>query len=137
MFDTLDISASALYAQRTRMNTIAGNLANAQTTRDAAGKANPYRRRFVLFAPGRPDGSPEGVHVSGVSEDNSDFVMKFDPTHPDAVKTGPGKGFVRYPNVHMMTEFVDAMEATRAYEANVAAMENTKAMIQSALRILA
>lgn len=136
MFSALDISASGLYAQRIRLNTIAGNLANAQTTRDAAGKPNPYRRRFVVFAPGRPDGSPDGVHVAGVSEDQAPFVMKYDATHPDASKTGPDKGFVRYPNVHMMTEFVDALEATRAYEANVAAMENTKAMVQSTLRIL-
>lgn len=137
MFDALDTSASGLYAQRIRLSTIAANLANSQTTRDAAGKANPYRRRFVVFAPGGADGSAEGVHVAGVSEDRSPFVMKHDPTHPDAIPTGPQKGFVRYPNVHMMNEVVDALEATRAYEANVTAMENTKAMVHSTLRILA
>ena len=136
MFDALDVSASGLYAQRIRLTTIAANLANAQTTRDSAGRPNPYRRQFVVFAPGRPDGSSDGVHVGGICEDSSEFIMKHDPGHPDAIQSGPEKGFVRYPNVHMMTEFVDALEATRAYEANVAAMENTKAMVQSTLRIL-
>ena len=137
MFDSLDISASGLSAQRIRLNTIAANMANAQTTRDASGKMNPYRRRFAVFQTGRPDGAGEGVQVAGIEEDPSALVLKYDPGHPDAIQQGPKKGFVQYPNVHMMTEFVDAMEATRAYEANIAAMENTKAMVRSTLRILA
>jgi len=136
MFDCLDISASGLYAQRIRLNTIASNLANAQTTRDASGQPNPYRRRFVVFAPGGPDGSAKGVRVAGIEEDPSLPVLKYDPSHPDALAAGPNKGFVRYPNVDMMVEFVDALEATRAYEANVAAIANTKAMVQSTLRLL-
>jgi flagellar basal-body rod protein FlgC len=134
MFDTLDISASALLAQRTRMDTIAGNLANANTTHDAAGKANPYRRRFAVFASGQPGnaGKP-GVHVESVQADPGEFRRVLDPGNPDA---GPD-GFVKYPNIDMTTEMVNAMEASRAYEANVTTMEVTKAMISSELRLIA
>jgi flagellar basal-body rod protein FlgC len=134
MFDALDIGASALEAQRTRMDTIAANVANMNTTRDAAGKANPYRRRFVVFAPGQSgDPSQPGVHVQSVAEDRSPFPMRYEPGHPDADKDG----YVRYPNVDLSIEFVNALEASRAYEANVTMMDTTKQMISASLRLLA
>jgi flagellar basal-body rod protein FlgC len=134
MFEALDMGASGLLAQRTRMDTIAGNIANMNTTHDAAGRANPYRRRFVVFAPGQAgDPSKPGVHVQSVQEDQSALVKKFEPGNPDADKDG----YVQYPNVDMSIEFVNALEASRAYEANISMMETAKGMFTSSLRLLA
>ena len=134
MFDTLDISSSALQAQRTRLDTIAANIANMNTTRDAAGKPNPYRRRFAVFAPGQPDnpGAP-GVHVQQIGLDNSGFQKRYEPNHPDAGKDG----FVLFPNIDLAVEYVNALEASRAYEANVTTMEVTKSMMNASLRLIA
>src|SRR5262245_25182263 len=126
MFDALDIGASALTAQRIRMDTIAGNVANLNTTRNAQGQPIPYRRRFVLFAPGRSeDPAAPGVRVQGIQIDRSPFRKVFDPGHPDAGKDG----YVQYPNIDLAIESVNMLEASRAYEANVTVMETTKAMI--------
>jgi flagellar basal-body rod protein FlgC len=136
MFDSLEINASALVAQRTRMDTIAGNVANMNTTRNDKGELAPYRRRFVVFAPGRAgeDGKNlAGVHVQKVDQDQSAFRKVSDPGNQDA---GPD-GYVSYPNIDLATEQVNMMEASRAYEANVTMMETTKAMIASALRLIA
>ncbi len=139
MFGSLDISTSALVAQRTRMDVIAGNIANAQTTRQVDGRPVPYKRRYVTFAPGAPaaDGSTgPGVHVASINDDRATRLV-YDPGHPDAIKSGPSAGYVAYPNVDMATEMVDAIEAARAYEANITAMDVTKNMINSSLRLLA
>jgi flagellar basal-body rod protein FlgC len=139
MFDSLDISASALLAQRTRMDTIAGNVANMNTTHNEKGEPDPYRRRFVLFAAGRrgEDGgagiTAPGVHVQKVDSDPSPFRIVHDPGNPDADKNGN----VSYPNIDLAIEQVNMMEASRAYDANVTMMDTTKAMIASALRLLA
>ena len=134
MFDALDISSSALTAQRARLDTIAGNIANMNTTRNARGEVEPYRRRFVVFAEGREgDTSRPGVHVSKVQMDPTPFRKAHEPGHPDADKDG----YVRYPNVDMAIEYVNALEASRAYEANVTAMEVSKAMINASLRLIA
>jgi flagellar basal-body rod protein FlgC len=134
MFDILDMGASGLMAQRTRMDTIAGNIANINTTHDASGKVNPYRRKFVVFAPGQADDpSKPGVHVASVEEDQSPLQSRFDPGNPDADKDG----YVLYPNVDQSIEFVNALEASRAYEANVSMMETAKSMFSSSLRLLA
>ena len=134
MFDTLDIGASALTAQRIRMDTIAGNVANMNTTRNAAGQPIPYRRRFVLFAPGTPDNvSQPGVHVERIAMDKSPFQKRFDPGHPDA----DSDGYVMYPNVDLAIEQVNMLEASRAYEANITMIETTKAMITATLRLIA
>jgi flagellar basal-body rod protein FlgC len=134
MFDILDMGASGLLAQRVRMDTIAGNIANINTTHDATGKVNPYKRRFVVFAPGEAgDPSKPGVHVQSVDEDQSPPTRKYEPGNPDADKDG----YVLYPNVDLSIEFVNALEASRAYEANVTMMETAKSMIASDLRILA
>jgi flagellar basal-body rod protein FlgC len=140
MFTNLDISTSALVAQRANLDTIAGNLANMYTTRDASGATNPFRRRVALMAPGNPAKGPGalGVHVTKVVEDTStEFRLVHDPDHPDAMKTGPNAGYVRYPNVDPSTEMVNAMVAARVYEANVTVMEITKTLAAASLRVLA
>ena len=134
MFDSLDIGASGLTAQRTRMDVIAANMANVSTTHDASGKANPYRRRFAVIAPGAAeDHSKPGVHVESIQQDMAPFSKKYEPTNQDA---GPD-GYVEYPNIDPTVEFVNAIEASRAYEANVTMMDVTKAMINASLRLIA
>jgi flagellar basal-body rod protein FlgC len=132
MFDALDISSSALQAQRTRLDAIAQNIANMNTTRNAQGQKAPYRRRFAVFMSGRQlDPSRPGVRVK-IKEDPS-VRSAYEPFHPDA----DAQGYVRYPNIDMAIEYVNALEASRAYEANVTAMEVTKSMINASLRLLA
>ena len=139
MFGSLDISTSALVAQRTNLNTIAGNIAGAHTTRDAEGRPSPYRRRVALMAPGNPAAGSDapGVHVASIVNDPSPFKMVHNPGHPDAIKNGPDAGYVRMPNVDYSVELINAMEATRVYEANVTVIEATKALASSSLRLLA
>jgi flagellar basal-body rod protein FlgC len=134
MFDVLDMGASGLQAQRTRLDTIAANILNANTTRDAAGRAVPYRRRFALFAPGRPDDPRKpGVRVSEIRQDPTPFQRRYEPGHPDA----DAAGYVRYPNIDVSIEYVNALEASRAYEATVSLMEVSKAMMNASLRLIA
>jgi flagellar basal-body rod protein FlgC len=134
MFDSLDISASALLAQRTRMDTIAGNIANMNTTRNPRGEPAPYRRRFAVFSTGQPDSpSKAGVSVSKIEVDHGPFRKEYQPNHPDHDKDG----YVSYPNIDLAVEYVNALEASRAYEANVTAMEVSKAMLNASLRLLA
>lgn len=134
MLDILDISASGLVAQRTRVNTIAQNIANANTTHDAQGRRVPYQRRVVHFAAGqRTDTSRPGVHVSGVRLDSTPPRKVYEPGNPDA----GADGNVLYPDIKMEIEFVNALEASRAYEANITMMDTAKAMINSTLRLLA
>ncbi len=135
MFGALDVSTSALVAQRVRMDTIAGNVANADATRRSDGEPGPFKRRIALFATGDGHGGP-GVHVSKVIEDPSQGDLVFQPEHPDAIRTGPRAGYVEYPNVDPSIEMVNAMLASRAYEANVAAIDVTKTMMSSTLRLL-
>jgi flagellar basal-body rod protein FlgC len=136
MFGSLDVSTSALVAQRVRMDTIAGNIANAQATRRADGQPGPFQRRVAVLSSGDGQGGA-GVHVEEVLQDTSPGRLAYEPNHPDAIQSGPKKGYVEYPNVDPTTEMVDAMLASRAYEANVTAMDVTKAMISSSLRLLA
>jgi flagellar basal-body rod protein FlgC len=136
MFGTLDISTSALVAQRIRLDTIAGNVANAYTTQRADGKPGPYQRRFTVFSTGDGRGGA-GVHVDRVREDASPGRMVYEPEHPHAIQDGKWKGYVEYPNVEPITEMTNAMLASRAYEANVSVVDVTKRMITSTLRLLA
>ena len=134
MFGSLDISTSALVAQRTRMNVLAANIANRFTTHDAEGNYAPYRRRIPVFATGDPaSGSDQGVHVSEILLADSPLQRKYDPTNPNADE----QGYVMMPNIDPATEMVNALEAARAYEANITAAEVTKNMLQSSLRLLA
>ncbi len=133
MFSSLDISTSGMRAQRVRMNTIASNLANIHTTRDAQGRVNPYRRLVTTFEAGAGGDNTPGVRVASINKDNGPLRRVFEPGHPDA----DAGGYVLYPNVDLVVESVNALGAGRAFEANVAAFEATKSMIGSAMRILA
>jgi len=136
MFDVLDMGASGLTAQRTRLDVIAQNVLNADTTRNAAGQVEPYRRKFATLVAGRSAAEPNkpGVHVAAVISDmKGPLVPKFEPGHQDA----DANGYVLYPNVDLSVEFVNAIEASRAYEANVNLMEVTKSMMSSTLRLIA
>lgn len=139
MISPLDISASALIAQRTRMTAIAGNLANISTTHNERGELEPYQPRFVIFQTDESVGGhgAAGVKVGSVEIEQGEPRLRFEPGNPDAIKEGPHKGYVAYPNIDMMTEFTDALEAARAYEANLGVMEISKDMSQQTLRIIA
>ena len=136
MIDALDITSSALAAQRTRLDVIAGNLANADVTRQEDGTIAPYRRRFVTFMPGDGNGGA-GVQVADVQEDPSPFRLRYAPEHPDRIRAGPLANYVQLPNVNITMEYVDALEASRAYEANVGMMNVTKDMLRQAIRLFA
>jgi len=128
---SIDISASGLFAQRTRLDAIASNIANATTTRTTGG--GPYRRQIVILRAGAglDDNEPAGVTVDAVVESPEPPKMVYDPSHPDA---GPD-GMVAMPNVNIVEEMVDMIAATRAYEANVQAIVAAKAMAAKALEI--
>jgi flagellar basal-body rod protein FlgC len=144
LFGGLEISASGLTAERLRMDVTAENLANAQTTRGADGQ--PYRRKEVVLqeAPGSfgatlskamgggESGSTGGVQVAGVVQDSSPLKRVYDPGHPDA----DAQGYVSMPNVDTVTEMVDLISASRAYEANVTAMNAAKQMFSHTLELL-
>ena len=139
-FDALDVSASALSAERMRMNTTSSNLANAQTTRTPEG--GPYRRKDVVFEAqptrefasvldGHMDVAMHKVHVADVVSDLGAPKMVNDPHHPDANE----EGYVAYPNVNTMEEMVNLITASRTYEANVTAINVTRNMMNKALEI--
>jgi flagellar basal-body rod protein FlgC len=142
MFDSMHISASGLSAERVRMDVIAQNLANVNTTRGPDG--NPYRRKEVVFQSADMSqgsgvsgvgggGTPKlGVEVLGITEDPSPLRAVYDPSHPDANE----QGYVFLPNINPVTEMVDMITATRAYEANVTSMNAAKNMALKALDIL-
>lgn len=143
MFKAMEASASALTAQRLRMDLIANNLANLNTTRTAEG--GPYRRRYAVMeerresfaslldqANGKVQERGVGVQVSQIREDQAPFKEVYDPTHPDA---DPETGIVRMPNVDMLQEITDMMMASRVYDANVTAFNAGKSMAMRALDI--
>lgn len=132
MIGALDVSSSALTAQRTRLDVIAANIANADATHQADGTLVPYRRRFVTFMSGDSQGGP-GVHVDAVRQDSSPFPEKYDPGNADA----NAAGYVQLPNVSLTMEYVDALEASRAYEANAAMFNVSRSMVQQAIRLFA
>ncbi len=140
-FTAMTITASGLDAQRTRMNVLASNLANARTTRTAAG--GPYQRLDAVFQ-AVPVGTRFGelvsdsaaqaastVEVTSIQADQSPPQLVYDPTHPDA----NAQGYVALPNVNVVEEMVNMITASRAYEAGVTAMQSIKGMARSALSI--
>ncbi len=147
LFSSMNISSTGLTAQRLRMDVIANNIANATTTRGTDGEA--FRRRRVILRPRNDElefrtrflpqplwkGMGEGVRVIKVEEDNSPLRLVYDPDHPDALKSGPKKGYVEYPNVNTVTEMVDMISASRAYEANVTVVQNAAQMFMKGLDI--
>ncbi|HVJ49539.1 flagellar basal body rod protein FlgC [Desulfitobacterium sp.] len=156
LFSAIDTSASGLTAQRLRLDLISNNVANINTTRTAqataAGNPIPYQRQVAVFVPREPEtsfptvlnqvwqGNPagNGVEVAAVTQDPAPFRVEYNPDSPDAAKVAePGLpvGYVRMPNVNIVTEMVDMISASRAYEANVTAMNASKAMMTKALEI--
>ncbi|MDP4083030.1 MAG: flagellar basal body rod protein FlgC [Bacillota bacterium] len=147
IFQSMNTTASALTAQRLRMDVISSNMANMDTTHGKLvdGKWEPYRRKSVVFQPkdgsfssalqtaiGSSDSAGNGVMVSSIQEDTSTpFKMVYDPSNPDANKDG----YVELPNVDPLREMVDLMSATRSYEANVTVLNATKGMMMKALEI--
>lgn len=153
LFGVLDVSASALTAQRVRAEVVASNMANAETTRTADG--GPYQRRHVLFQTGGDQAfaqtlltqtpgafgplpadagtaGPGGVEVAGVITDRAAPLMRFDPGHPDA----GADGYVAYPDINPLTEMTDLMGATRSYGLNASAVQAEKSMLVSSLDLL-
>ncbi len=142
LFQTIDISASGLTAERVRMDLISNNIANAHTTRTETGE--PYRRQIAVFTerpaksrfqvPGTPltDRIGNGVRVAAIQEDlQSAFKRVYDPSHPDADEYG----YVLFPNIEPVKEMVDMITATRAHEANSTVITSTSRMINRALEI--
>jgi len=132
----LDISSSGLETQRRRMDIIASNLANIETTRTEDGR--PYRRKIVMIGPkkmGGADGSfysrLEGVMIDDVAEDQSPFKKIYNPGHPDANK----EGYLLKPNVDLVVEITNMLMARRVFEANIAAIKTTKQMALKAFEI--
>jgi len=140
MFSALDISTSALVAQRVRLDAISSNLANLSSMqRDANGEMQPYQAKYVIFQTDEQNQTPDGavgVKVASVETEQVEPLYRWQPEHPFAIKDGAKKGYVAYPQVNMTAEFVDALVATRAYEANLGVMELSKNMAQQSLRIL-
>ena len=139
MLRALDISTSALVAQRIRLNAVSGNIANISSLKDENGEANPYQAREVVF---ETDDSVSisgaaGVKVAEIKTSDAEPNYRYDPPHPLANQEGERKGYVAYPNIDLTTEMVNAMESTRAYEANVGVMEITKNLGRETLTILA
>ena len=142
LFQSFNISASGMTAERFRTDIIAENIANVNTTRTASGE--PYRRKIVTFAEKQVTPFSQyyshsknavvgyGVKVSKVTEDyENDFVMEYDPANPDADENG----YVAYPNVNTVTEMTNLIDATRAYEANTTAFEASKKLAETGLTI--
>lgn len=144
LFDSIDIGVSALNAQKLRMDVISRNLANANATKTANG--TPYRRQMVVMreigsntfgdymnaAMGRTRAG-RGAEVSAVVDDMSPFVPMYNPSHPDA----DSRGYVLMPNVSTITEMVDMIAASRAYEANITTINTSKSMALKALDLVA
>lgn len=140
-FGSMDTSVSGLSAQRLRLDVISQNLTNVETTRTPEG--GPYKRKAVIFESMQNPSSfnqvlgkyqesrSNGVRVSQIVEDENAFKSVYNPTHPDA----DGQGYVQMPNVNMVDEMVNMISASRAYEANVTAFNNMKAMVNKALEI--
>jgi flagellar basal-body rod protein FlgC len=142
LFDAIDTAASGLSAERLRMDVVAENLANAQTTKGADGE--PYRRKVVVLQETTAasfdatlDGAIKttrgaGVEVAQIAQDATPNRLVYDPGHPDA----DARGYVSMPNVQPVTEMVDLIGASRGYEANVTVMQTAKQMFSKTLEIL-
>lgn len=139
IFTSLNISASALQAQRIRLDTISSNMANSETTRTPGG--GPYKRKMVVFESqqmsfsdhlsSRSNKAISGVRVSQIAVDQRDPKLVYDPQHPDADE----RGYVSMPDIDILKETTDMMMATRAYEANITTIKSAKRMALKALEI--
>ena len=142
LFGMLEVSGSALSAERWRAEVVAANMANAETTRTSEGgayrrqmlvfRAEPMPRFPVMLARLRKAAADGGVRVERVVADMSPMPSRYEPGHPDA----DGQGYVSYPNVNPVMEMADLLSAVRAYQLNAAAVQAAKSMIQTSLQIL-
>lgn len=140
LLGAIKVSSSALSAHRTKMNVVAENIANSETTRTAEG--GPYQRKMVVFEKQDPAGFDamlnhemargDGVKVTEIVSSPEDFRLEYNPEHPDA---DPETGYVKMPNVDVLSEVADMMVARRSYDASATAVENSKNMIMKALEI--
>jgi flagellar basal-body rod protein FlgC len=148
LFTSINIAGTGMSAERLRTDVISNNIANASTTRTQ--KGGPFRASHVVLAPAAnanptfrspfvpedmDNGAGAGVKVVEVAEDTSETRLVYDPTHPDAIKSGPNAGYVEYPNVNIVNEMVDLISASRAYEANSSVIQGSKEMFGNALAI--
>lgn len=147
LFSTINIAATGMSAERLRTDVISNNIANASTTETQEG--GPFKRSRVVLAsrkdspdfrtaylPGVMDeGAGNGVEVKAIEVDNSPSRLVWDPTHPNAIVSGPNAGYVEYPNVNIVNEMVDLISASRAYEANASVIQGSKEMFIKALDI--
>lgn len=149
LFTSINIAATGMSAERLRSDVISNNIANASTTRTQEGGA--FKRSRVVFEPvsaSHPqfrspfipsdldNGPGKGVKVREIVKDTeTQGRLVYDPSHPDAIQSGPNKGYVEYPNVNIVNEMVDLISASRAYEANSTVVEGAKSMFSAALEI--
>ncbi len=148
LFTSINIAASGMSMERTRQDVISSNIANASTTRTQEG--GPYRKKTVVVEPiaseypvfrspftlsTHDNGPGSGVRVKEIVSDTTQGRMVYDPGHPDAILSGPYKGYVEYPNVNIVNEMVDMISASRAYEANASVIQGSKEMFSAALQI--
>ena len=148
LFTSINIAATGMSAERLRSDVISNNIANASTTRTQEGGS--FKRSMIVFEPAAKNkaqwnspfcpsdldsGVGKGVQVREIVKDTSEGRLVCDPYHPDAIKSGPHKGYVEYPNVNIVNEMVDLISASRAYEANSTVIEGSKSMFSAALDI--
>ncbi|MCQ2588265.1 MAG: flagellar basal body rod protein FlgC [Treponema sp.] len=148
MFTSINIAATGMSAERLRSDVISDNIANASTTRTQEGGA--FKKSTVIMRPvadSKPQwnypfssdimdrGPGKGVKVIEIVKDTTQGRLVYDPDHPDAIKSGPNKGYVEYPNVNIVNEMVDLISASRAYEANATVIDGAKDMFSAALDI--
>ncbi|MBR4630787.1 MAG: flagellar basal body rod protein FlgC [Treponema sp.] len=148
MFNSINIAATGMSVERLRTDVISNNIANASTTRTPEGGA--FKKSMVVLEPvasehptwrmpfvdaDQDTGPGKGVRVRTISKDTSQGRLVYDPSHPDAIKSGPNAGYVEYPNVNIVNEMVDLISASRAYEANATVVQGAKEMFSSALDI--
>ena len=148
LFTSINIAATGMSVERLRTDVISNNIANATTTRTQEGGA--YRKQSVIVEPiasSNPqwrfpfvdseldNGPGKGVRVREIVKDSEQGRMVYDPSHPDAIQSGPNKGYVEYPNVNIVNEMVNMISANRAYEANSSVIQGGKDMFASALEI--
>lgn len=148
LFTSINIAATGMSVERLRTDVISNNIANATTTRTQEGGA--YRKQSVIVEPiasSNPqwrfsfvdseldNGPGKGVRVREIVKDSEQGRMVYDPSHPDAIQSGPNKGYVEYPNVNIVNEMVNMISANRAYEANSSVIQGGKEMFASALEI--
>lgn len=148
LFTSINIAATGMSVERLKTDVISNNIANATTTRTQDG--GPYKKQTVVIEPianknpiwrspflneSMDNGPGSGVRVREIVKDTEQGRMVYDPSHPDAIVSGPNKGYVEYPNVNIVNEMVNMIASNRAYEANSSVIQGSKEMFSAALEI--